>query len=225
MADTKIPTHKTFRNILGRKFGRLMVVEFAGIKKQKSWWKCRCDCGEVRIVAAAKLLNGHTKSCTCLQRDTASRVMKTHGMSNTQMFWVWTTMIQRCTNPKAPHYSNYGGRGISVCKEWLVFENFIRDMGERPTNLHSIDRIDNNGDYCPENCRWTTRHEQGRNKRTNVMIAHNGTMLCTTDWDKKVGGSNGLVQSRLRLGWSIDEALTIKPHFGNKIIRTAQHRA
>lgn len=224
MADCTIPTHRGFRNILGQKFGRLLVVSFAGIKKQKSWWTCRCDCGEVRIIAASKLLNGHTKSCTCLQKEIVSKTMTTHGCSGTRMFWVWSKMIDRCTNTNSRYYYNYGGRGISVCDSWMKFENFIRDMGERPTEFHSIDRIDNNGNYCPENCRWTTRHHQSRNKRTNIMITNNGTTLCATDWDKRLGGRNGLVQKRLRLGWSITDALTLKPHLGNKVIRMALHR-
>jgi hypothetical protein len=161
-------------NIVGKRFARLLVVSRApGLTKSgKPHWKCRCDCGSVHFVDGRDLRRGHSRSCGCLRAETAPRNNPPkHGHTrrqgrdrSTPEYLSWKSMIQRCFNPKATGYDRYGACGISVCDRWRLFENFLADMGERPAG-HSLDRIDNDGDYEPGNVRWATREQQANNKR------------------------------------------------------------
>ena len=127
----------------------------------------------------------------------------THGMTKTPEYCTWNQIKQRCFNPNNKNYLDYGGRGISVCDRWKnSFENFLADMKLKPTPKHSIDRIDNDGDYCPENCRWSTNVEQANNKRTNRLITIENETLTMAQWEKKMGYKQGVIERRLNLGWS-----------------------
>lgn len=133
---------------------------------------------------------------------------KTHGMSNSPEYRIWGGMWQRCTNQKGDNYSNYGGRGIQVCERWRSFENFISDMGCRPSSLHMLERKNNDGHYCPENCAWVTRKEQNRNTRQNRYLTHDGKTLTAIDWAEFIGGISGhTIRARLDRGWPLEEAL------------------
>jgi hypothetical protein len=132
-------------------------------------------------------------------------------MYDSPEYQVWATILQRCRNPKNAGFQGYGARGIGVDDEWLTFSNFYRDMGNRPSNSHTVERIDNNGNYGPKNCRWATQKEQSRNKRSNKLIEYNGQVKCVADWNDHLGFGRGVVGSRLLSGWSIEEALETPP--------------
>jgi hypothetical protein len=178
-----------FIDLMGMKFERLAVVKEAGRDKNKKvLWDCVCDCGNEKTVVGGDLKSGKTRSCGCLQSEVVTAMSTKHGNAKrsgiSDEYKSWCNMIQRCTNPSATQYEHWGGRGIKVCDRWLnSFENFINDMGKRPTKKHSIDRIDVNGDYEPDNCHWITNLEQQVNKRT-PKTNKSGTM--GVSWHKRM---------------------------------------
>lgn len=196
----------------GQRFGRLLVTEMAGDYispkgKREIRWQCRCDCGNILEVRGSSLSTGNTKSCGCLNTLRSAARATTHGMRRSPEYSNWAQMKSRCLCPSATHYANYGGRGITVAPEWLDFEAFFRDMGPRPSPSHSIDRIDVNGNYCPENCRWATPAEQSRNTRRNVWVAYNGQRLPLADAAALAGISRQVAYSRRHRGWTEDRLL------------------
>jgi len=165
-----MPKDPRFINLAGKKFNKLTVLEYAGKRKNRIIvYKCKCDCGEVKTIEAAKLKSGHTKSCGCAKSDLLRAANTTHGESQTKLYNIWNSMNQRCTNPKTKSYHRYGGRGIFVCDRWAKsFENFVRDMGEKPVGM-SLDRSDNDKGYFLDNCRWATSSEQAHNRRLSIL--------------------------------------------------------
>jgi hypothetical protein len=159
-------------DITGQRFGRLTVFNISReASKKHVYWRCRCDCGTRLAVDGSALRNGHTQSCGCRQSEAASRTQRRHGHAingGSRMYQCWLNMIARCYNKNGTYYRNYGGRGITVCKRWRKFENFLADMGERPAG-RSLDRINNDQGYSPANCRWATRSEQNKNKRRHAL--------------------------------------------------------
>lgn len=192
----------------GDRFYRLTVLGKVSPIASRSRFLVACDCGSKFEVLAQSLKDGNTKSCGCLKRDKLIARTTTHGMTGSPEVGVWAAMVQRCENPRCRAYPSYGGRGIGVCDKWKrSFAAFIADMGRRPSDGHEIDRIDNNGNYEPGNCRWATRREQTRNTRANVRLTYRGETLCATDLAAKYGVNINTFKKRLRSGLSVEEAI------------------
>ncbi len=204
-------TREVRQDLTGKRYGRLTVLRHVGWHKSVSLWLCKCDCGPDRekTVLQSSLLSGNTQSCGCLQKERASKAKKTHGKRWSSEYAIWCQMKNRCLSPKVKGYHNYGGRGIKVCGRWIdSFENFYADMGPRPSPKHSIDRIDNSGDYCPENCEWRTQKQQCRNTRTNRVLEFRGEKRTLIEWSEILGVRRCMIKDRLRRGWSAEEALS-----------------
>lgn len=196
-------------NLLGRRFGKLIVLhKMPNNKHGKVMWLCRCDCGETKSILSAKLLNGESKSCGCRRREVSALLHRTHGLSKTRIHRIWCAMKTRCYNPNSPAFVSYGAKGITVCRRWKTsFQHFLADMGQPPTDSHTLDRVDNTKGYTPKNCRWATYKEQSVNSRTPVMITFDGKTRCIADWARSLGISNSTLHERLRK-WPIERALT-----------------
>ena len=151
--------------MVGKEFGRWTVKAEAGKKGGEFFYKCECSCGTVRNVSGSRLRYGGSQSCGCLKPDATRKALTTHGKRYTSEYRIWANMIQRCTNPRRKAYINYGGRGITIYKDWMLFELFYKDMGARPSEKHTLERIDNDKGYCKGNCKWATRTDQARNQR------------------------------------------------------------
>lgn len=197
-------------DLSGEKFGRLTVTSMYTVGPGKKHWSCICDCGETTVVASTHLIGGKTSSCGCLRRDLLRNSRTKHGFSETKTYATWCRMRDRCLNQNNPKFQRYGGRGISVCSRWDVFDNFLFDMGEKPERM-SIGRIDNDGNYTPENCRWESDTQQSRNKSTTRNITHNGCTKTMTDWATLFDIPVATLFNRLEKGISMSEALKPKP--------------
>lgn len=197
-------------DLTGEVFGRLTVVEYAHTS-EKYYWVCRCECGKQTLVYSSNLLSGRTQSCGCLGSESSRERFTTHGHSiggeQTPTYKTWAHMLGRCENPGDHAYARYGGRGIRVCTEWHEFENFLRDMGEKPEGL-TLDRIDNDSDYYLKNCHWATYTEQNRNRRNSYVIEFNGKARCLAEWAERIGMAYGTLRTRLDDGWTVERALT-----------------
>lgn len=212
------------RDITGQRFGRLVAIEYYGSVNKRTLWKCRCDCGKTIITGEHGLCGGQTKSCGCLAREKArDNRIKFGSLSRTvasvsfmggkplathPLWGIWYTMIQRCCIKTFSAYKRYGGRGIKVCERWQPqnkgFENFVIDMGERPTLNHSLDRIDVNGDYTPENCRWATQRLQANNRRNNNILIYKEQEITVSVLSEMLGINKSTLYNGLRNGVDIN---------------------
>lgn len=200
--------------LVGRRFGSLVVL------RERKDGDCdehhvivRCDCGAEKQIQRSNLLNGRALSCGCKTAGLISAGKKIHGQSTkggrSNAFIVWTAMLQRCYNKNRPEYHRYGGRGITVCKRWREsVVNFIADMGKRPTENHSLDRINNDGNYEPGNCRWATMLQQCNNTHRTRRFALNGREYTLREWAAQTGMNPKLIDARIRMGWSVNRAFT-----------------
>lgn len=199
----------------GKRYGRLVVEKRVENIGAAAAFLCKCDCGKEKIVTGSHLRTGVTKSCGCLlvkHGKENGKLFITHGITGTRLYRIWRAMRARCQNPKSTAYFKYGARGITVCDEWQDFTNFAKWAKENgyDENL-SIDRIDNNGSYTPENCRWTTPRVQGNNTRRNVFLVYNGEKKTMTEWCRFLNVPVSRVKERLKKGWSVKDALEIPP--------------
>lgn len=208
--------------MVGQRFGRLVVVGRAeNSKAGHIRWKCQCDCGSTTTVGGTELRSGHTSSCRCLSIEIMRARCFKHGQHHeNREYRTWCAMKQRCANPNHADYADYGGRGIRVCDEWQSsFIAFLRDVGRCPSDRHSIDRFPNNdGNYEPGNTRWATPIQQGRNQRTNRLIAIGGRTQCTAGWAEEYEISPAIIWTRLHDNWN-PVAAVILPK-GHKKVRT-----
>jgi len=194
------------KQLVGLRFGKLVVQEDIGRENRAVVWRCLCDCGAATKVITANLVRLHTQSCGCLGSEARKEANTRHGQWGTKAYWVWNAMLDRCTNKNNKKYGRYGGRGISVCREWFDFRNFLEDMGECPETL-TLDRINNSEGYSKGNCRWATVGEQNRNHSRNRHLTFKGRTQVLTAWAQEYGISPTAVFSRLKRGWPVDRAI------------------
>ena len=198
-----------FIDLMGQRFSRLIVLsQDTKTRRNRVAWLCQCDCGKQATVTAYNLRGGNTKSCGCLVIDIGAQRLTKHGEYGTRLYRIWRGMHRRCYDPKRLEFFRYGGRGIQVCKQWFKIENFISDMGDPPSSKHSIDRIDNDGPYSPENCRWATAKEQSLNSRQPINVTLRGQTLNISEWARRIGIGEASMHARLKEGWPIELALT-----------------
>jgi hypothetical protein len=200
-------------DITGLRFGRLVVINKAvspaSISRKITKWYCRCDCGKTVILNGYSLRRGVTRSCGCLRRTANINRCFIHGQIQTSEYWAWANIKSRCYNTNNKEYPIYGGRGIKVCRRWLHFANFYKDMGPRPSSEYSIDRIDPNKGYYPSNCRWATQKTQQNNRRNNKKFSFRGRSMTLGQILERSKSKIklGTFRARVRKGWSIKRAL------------------
>lgn len=199
------PTRKSFRNLSGRRFGRILVQAYygkkfcAGGRYANYYYTCRCDCGTIKLIQSSGLVSGGVVSCGCKKYR--------HGKTSSAAYRRWSHMLGRCYNPTDGNYERYGKRGLRVCDRWKDFINFYEDMGDPPAGL-TIERRANESGYCKENCYWGTATQQARNRRSNRLITHNGMTKCVTEWEDYFGMKRNIIGNRLAHGWSVERAMT-----------------
>jgi hypothetical protein len=198
-------------DITNKRFNRLTAIKYVGKDTHNhSVWECLCDCGKTAFVPVGCLSTGKTKSCGCLKLERSSFLNRTHGKSRSPEYRNWCAMKERCNREAHKNYGDYGGRGIRVCDRWeSSFENFLTDMGTRPTPRSTVERIDSDKGYSPENCRWAEMDEQQRNKRNTVRIVFNGERKSIGEWAQLLGVTVNFITKRLYRGWSPHDALSV----------------
>jgi hypothetical protein len=198
------------KNINGKRFGKLLVVGIGKPRGVVKTWLCLCDCGNYKSIPTAHLTNGCTLSCGCIKH-------RRKGLSNDKFYMTWAGIIDRCENVNSKDYLGYGGRGIMMCEEWRSDFNTFREWAlANYIKGGTIDRIDNDGPYCPNNCRFATKKQQANNRRNNVLYEHNGEMKTLSQWAEFYGIKVVTVRRRIRVGWLIEDALTLKNHTGKR---------
>jgi hypothetical protein len=211
-----IPRHRW--DLTGQQFGRWTVISRAASDHHNRYfWNCRCVCGGTAAVSSNSLRRGHSQSCGCLKLERLIAAVVTHGHSRrgsgkhskSGTYRCWQNMLARCLRPQHPKFHNHGGRGITICSQWIEsFEQFLADMGEQPPGL-TLERIDNDGNYEPTNCRWATYLEQNRNHRRNHRLTVGNETLVLEDWAKRLGTAPSTITGRMQRGWAVEEAATL----------------
>lgn len=190
--------------MIGKIFTRLTVIEKSPKKGFGTYWVCKCSCGTIKEVRGYHLTGNKIKSCGCYKADIATTHGYTKGATHGKRmaeYSIWASMLRRCENPNNQKYNLYGGKGITVCERWHKFENFIADIGLRPSNKYSLDRYpNNNGNYEPSNCRWAIIDDQNRNLTSNIWLEHNGKRQVLADWSRELKIDSHCISKRLKKG-------------------------
>jgi hypothetical protein len=189
------------KDMTGLRFGALVAMHRVPAPAGKaSGWECRCDCGRTKTIDGSQLRRGCAKSCGCERLKRMSAAAKTHGLSRSYIYRCWSAMRARCENPSAVGWKNYGARGVRVVERWLLFQNFLTDMGMPPSHRHQIDRIHSDSDYGPGLYRWALPIEQQNNRRNNIRIEHGGRSLTLAQWSRELGINYATAWERIRRG-------------------------
>lgn len=199
-----------FVDLTGERFGRLTVLgRVWRLNNPYTFWLCKCDCGNLRVINGVSLKNGDSKSCGCFSTDSIVKHNTTHGLSGSKLYGVWSLMIKRCQNPRSKSFCDYGARGINVCDEWQLFEPFYEwAVSNGYQEGLEIDRIDNGEGYYPDNCRWVKRIQNANNKRNNRYIEYEGKTHTLSEWSRILNIDYWNLQNRLKRGWTIERAFT-----------------
>lgn len=207
------------RDITGQKFGRLTVLHADGRIRSEVAWVCRCECGAVVRTTKNHMSSGNTQSCGCLAKENSSARAVVHGRYKAPSgsykvaaFACWKAILKRCLDEQSEDWPRYGGVGITVCEQWMSFENFLADMGDRPSKKHTVDRIDGTKGYEPGNCRWATRRQQSDNRTVTVWVEHDGQKRSIREWSELTGLNYATIKSRIASGWDVGRALTEPTH-------------
>jgi hypothetical protein len=200
-----------FTDITSKKFNKLTVISRAENRGIHPAWLCKCECGNLVEVTATNLKTGNTKSCGCHKVELST----IHGKHGHPLYKAWQGMHQRCKNKTNREFHLYGGRGISVCERWDSFANFLNDVGERPSGM-SLDRIDTNGNYEPDNCRWASWTQQNRNRRNNRFLSARNLTLTVVEWAEMTGTKYATIMNRLKSGWTDEQAIFGKSDYAIK---------
>lgn len=205
-----------FEDLTGMRAGRVVVVKYLGRIKGQSMWECLCDCGKLCAKRMSHLKSGVSKSCGCYNRDIMLDKFKTHGLSKHPLRSIHNSMMARCYNPKSKAYKFYGAKGIKVCERWHLFKNFYDDMILGYEKGLSIERNVVTGHYELSNCRWATTVEQSRNRTDNVFLEYEGQKMILSDWAEKMKIRKATLSLRLKLGWSVERALSEPVKLGRR---------
>lgn len=209
-----MPAHNA-KDLTGQRFERLVALDRAPTVEKRAMWRCKCDCGNEKVVWQYLLTTGGVRSCGCIRHEINKRGRNhKHDMKGTTEFRIWVQMRYRCRNPRYRFFKDYGGRGIKVCARWdSDFRNFFADMGPRPSLEYTLDRIDNDGDYEPGNCRWATRIIQQTNRRKARLFSAFGKSQTASEWGRQTGLSRNLIFMRIaKYGWPVERAVSEPAH-------------
>lgn len=202
------------KDLTGMRFHRLRVISRAKTHAKNALWHCVCDCGVNTQSFGFALRNGEAKSCGCYSTDILRKNAFKHGLTKGPEWTSWSDMKSRCLNKKNIRYASYGGRGIKICKRWVhSFESFLKDMGPKPSREYTLERVNNDGNYEPKNCRWATRQEQNRNTQRNLWVVYRGKRMAMVEAIEAAGNVVGwhLAFRRVERGWPLDKAVELPP--------------
>lgn len=206
-------TNSGRKDIAGERFGMLLVLSYAFTNKnRKAVWLCQCDCGNKAHVAGSKLRQGSTQSCGCLKKRALQKMAFRHGQHKTRLYEIWSGMKKRCYNKNAVQYKDWGGRGIKVCKKWHAFKAFYEwAKANGYKDGLTIERINNDRGYSPNNCTFIPKAKQSRNRRNSIFLTHNGTTRTIAGWSRHLNIHRETIKRRINLNWPIEKILTTAP--------------